>query len=659
MPSLLLGPLLRHVGVSAATLWVEVDAACTVTVRAGARDVRTPTFAVFGHHYALAVVDGLAPGSTTPYTIELDGEPAWPPVDSPFPPSAIRTLPERGSGAASGTHPVRVLFGSCRATAPHAPPYDLPPGRDPRRRGVDSLRAHGLRMLRQDPSEWPHLLALLGDQVYADEPSPAAARRMRRHRRRSRRADAAADAPPDVAADAPPDVAADAPPDVAAGFEEYTWLYREAWTPEVERWVLSVVPTTMIFDDHDMIDDWNISQSWVDDIRREAWWRDHVVGALVSYWVYQHLGNLAPARLEAEGMLARAVELGDAGEYLTRWALASEEHTPVPGGYPFSFVRHLGDALLVVVDSRNGRVLQPTRRQMVDDDEWAWIVEQCADERPRHLLIATSLPVFVPGGLHGVQQWSEVVCDGRWGRVAARAGERLRRVLDLEDWPAFDRSFRALVELLRDVVGRDDPPATVTILSGDIHFSYVAAVRLDGRPEARVHQVVCSPIRNALQPWYRAGMRFGFGRVGSRLGRLLERRAGRPLHAATWHIVDGPVFDNAMGQLDFDGDRARLRIERASLGADGKPDLEVTVDRRLDAAGAGAYDQSSPNSRGRSSSSAVGASTRPASVARTAEPSEATASTRRAPATSARATFTIRPASAIVRPWSSRSRSTS
>ncbi len=422
-------------------------------------------------------------------------------------------------------------------------------------------------MLAQEPSQWPHLLALLGDQVYADEPSPIARQRMHRCRRRRG---------PNAGAD-------QAPPDVAASFEEYTWLYRESWTPDIERWLLSVVPTTMIFDDHDMIDDWNISQPWVDDIRREPWWRDHVVGALVSYWVHQHLGNLAPDRIAAEGMLRRVVELGDAGAYLEQWALATEEFTPVPGGYPFSFVRHLGDALLVVIDSRNGRVLRAGHRAMVGDDEWAWVVEQCRDERPRHLLLATSLPAFVPGGLHGAQQWSEAVCDGRYGGRAARLMERVRRGLDLEDWAAFDRSFRALVELLRDVTGRSSPPSTVTVLSGDIHFSYVAAIELDERPGARVHQVVCSPIRNALQPWYRAGMRLALGRIGGRLGRFLQRCTDRPDQAARWEVVDGPVFANAMGQLDLDGDRLRLRLERAVLDEAGQPRLEVVIDHQLDA----------------------------------------------------------------------------
>ena len=96
----------------------------------------------------------------------------------------------------------------------------------------------------------------------------------------------------------------DPPDDVVADFEEYTWLYREAWTPEIERWLFSVVPTAMMFDDHDMIDDWNISAIWVEEIRSQPWWQEHIIGGLVSYWVYQHLGNLSPDEIEQEGMLA-------------------------------------------------------------------------------------------------------------------------------------------------------------------------------------------------------------------------------------------------------------------------------------------------------------------------------------------------------------------
>jgi len=41
----------------------------------------------------------------------------------------------------------------------------------------------------------------------------------------------------------------------AADFMEYCSLYREAWSEPSVRWLLSVIPTAMIFDDHDVHDD--------------------------------------------------------------------------------------------------------------------------------------------------------------------------------------------------------------------------------------------------------------------------------------------------------------------------------------------------------------------------------------------------------------------
>ena len=161
MAELVLGPMLRFVGESAATVFVETDAPCRVEILG--REART--FSVAGHHYALVIIDGLMPGSTNHYDVRLDGTLCWPMSGSRFPNSVIRTL----GGPA---RPTRVLFGSCRSAAPHEPPWSLSATEDRRGLGVDSLRAHGLRMLSQDPSLWPDLLLLIGDQVYADEPSP-------------------------------------------------------------------------------------------------------------------------------------------------------------------------------------------------------------------------------------------------------------------------------------------------------------------------------------------------------------------------------------------------------------------------------------------------------------------------------------------------------
>ena len=408
---------------------------------------------------------------------------------------------------------------------------------------------------------------LLGDQVYADDPSPLTELRI--------------DADRDDEDDEPPS-------ELVADFEEYTMLYRESWTPAVERWLLSVVPSSMIFDDHDMIDDWNISEAWVEDTRHEPWWEEHIVGGLVSYWIYQHLGNQSPEQIDSEGILAKLLESDDAGGVLRRWALKSEEFTPVPGGYPFSYSRHLGDGVhLVVMDSRNGRVLTPGARSMLDDDEWAFVADECR-EPCRHLVIATSLPMFVPGGLHGIQQWNEAVCDGAWGRPFAWLGEKLRRALDMEDWAAFDRSFRQMEDLIAEIATGPDAPSTISILGGDIHFSYAAELELRNgdRLTSGVHQLVCSPIRNILPRRDRRVLRFAASRPGRWLADHLQRWVRRPPSRFSWELEDDPLFANTMGSLTFEGERATVQFERAGHSDQGVEQLEVIIDRRLDRAGA-------------------------------------------------------------------------
>jgi hypothetical protein len=559
MAQLLVGPLLRHVSNTTATIWVETDAPCTV----GVLGHETRTFTVCGHHYALVIVEGLQPGTTTPYEVHLDDVRCWPPTDSRFPPSVIRTL----DGG-----PLRILFGSCRAAAPHEPPWSLEHDHDERARGVDALYAHGLRMAKQPSEEWPHLLLFVGDQVYADDSSPETRERVRQ--RRGHLTDGDRFPPLDDVAD----------------YEEYTWLYHETWRPAVERWMLSVVPSAMVFDDHDMVDDWNTSKSWLEEIRTHSWWEEHVTAGLMSYWVYQHLGNLSPAEIRAEGMLERFVKAGDATSALTAWAHDTNTREPGTGGYRFSYWRELGPVRLVVIDCRQSRVLDPVSRRMIADGDWEWVIGH-ADVECDHLVLATSVPVVMPGGMHDLEQWSERVACGAWGRLFARVAEFVRQAVDLEDWSAFHKSFVAFMDLLQRVSTRHpasahEPPATVLVLSGDVHFSYRARATFvvgddEPRPTSRVHQLVNSPIRNVLDTRTRRVLRLGTSPVGSLIGRALRRASGARRHPARWKVEDGPFFANHVCLVEFDGRQARMVLERAEANDAGRPQLSVAAHSAL------------------------------------------------------------------------------
>ena len=543
MPRLLLGPMLRYVDESRATLWMETDAPCEVEVLGHA----ATTFRVCGRHYAIVVVEGLRPDTAHPYEVVLDGERAWPLPHWDFPPSVIRTI-------GADRERLRICFGSCRCAVPHVPPSTLPKDVDDRGREVDALHALALRMRRTDSEHWPDLLLMIGDQVYADEDAPETRAFIRSRRDTSQ-----------------------PPGEHVEDFEEYAHLYNETWGEPTLRWLLSTVPTAMLFDDHDVHDDWNTSQAWVREMRAKPWWEPHIAAALSSYWVYQHLGNMSPDQLGSSGILARVRAQDDGGELLHDWALHDDAQAD---GSRWSFHRDVGRCRLVLLDSREGRELAPADRRMVDDDEWDWI-ERHARGDVDHLILADTLPVFFTPLFHHAEALSEAVCAGAWGSPLARLGEKLRRAFDLEHWAAFNRSFREMCGLVSAISAGEHgaAPASVLLLGGDVHHAYVARVHAGG--DSAVWQAVCSPFRNPLSKKERRQAALGMSRALAGVVARLAVAAGVPDPPLEWDVEGGPFFDNQVATVEIDGRNAALRIERTTDGGWRRPTLTTSLERRL------------------------------------------------------------------------------
>ncbi len=544
-PNLILGPLLRYAGNSDATVWVETEAPHEVEIivegtdESGRPRHRSHTFSVEGHHYALVHVTGLEPGASYQYSVALDGEKVWPEEDSPFPPPEIRTLASDGEFS--------LVFGSCRVSAPHEPPYTGKRATIGGGYEWDALHALALRMLREPQESWPDALLLLGDQVYADEISTGTRDFVRS--RRGSRLDPR-----------------DPPQDEVADFEEYTRLYRDSWSVPAIRWLLSTVPCAMIFDDHDVNDDWNTSEAWVKKMRAKPWWRERIIGAFMSYWIYQHLGNLPPEEIEKEGLLRRIKEAGDGSWILREFARRADREAH---GSRWSFYRDFGRTRLLVVDSRAGRVLEEGHRSMLDDAEWTWLKERTNGDFD-HLLVGTTLPFLLPPGLHHLEAWNEAIAAGAWGRPAAWLGEFIRQAVDLEHWPAFHDSFKDLARLLRSVAAGERastrPPASVVVLSGDVHHGYLAKVDGFGDgsgTKSPVYQAVSSPMRNPLGLPERLIMRAGWSKVGERVGRTLARLAGVKETGVRWRMTHTePWFDNQISTIILRGREASLKVEK-------------------------------------------------------------------------------------------------
>src|SRR5919199_1273983 len=556
-PNLILGPLLRHVGPSDATIWVETDAPCEVGIVAAGSSHRSRTFSVEGHHYALVRIIDLEPGASYEYEVTLAGERVWPEPALEFPASVIRTIVPDDT--------LTLAFGSCRVSVPHELPYT-------RKRGVfargvgggyerDVLYALALRMRSQPEEEWPDALLLLGDQIYADEVSEGTLAFIRSRRDTSQ-----------------------PPGQEVADFEEYTRLYWDSWKDPAIRWLLSTVPSAMIFDDHDVHDDWNTSEAWLKKMRAKPWWEERIVGAFMSYWIYQHLGNLSPKELEEDELFEQVQRAQDASRILREFAYEADREVEKNR---WSFYRDFGKVRLIVMDSRAGRVLKEERRSMLDADEWAWIEEKATGDFD-HLLLGTSLPFLLAPALHYLEAWNEAVCGGAWGGTAAKAGESIRQLLDLEHWPAFRGSFDDLADLLRSVAAGERStgrsPASVMLLSGDVHHGYLTEIhfRNDSGVKSPVYQAIGSPLRNPLGLPERLGMLAGWTKPAEFVGRALARLAGvgepdvrgRLMHERPW-------FDNHVSTLELRGREASLKVEKTTPQDTKEPRLYTLLERRL------------------------------------------------------------------------------
>ncbi|MGF1599840.1 MAG: hypothetical protein ACFCVK_23495 [Acidimicrobiales bacterium] len=273
---------------------------------------------------------------------------------------------------------------------------------------------------------------------------------------------------------------------------------------------------------------------------------------------------------------------------------------------------------IVVLDSRNARVLQPDRRSMLAPADWALLDRLVdgsavdgsladgsvgagqgldadgsgddtgpADAGPgsgRHLLIVSSVPWAMPVGIHRLQEWVSHLADegttGRWSSPARWVGERLRRAIDLEHWPAFGSSYERLRETLARAGRRACPPPSTVVLSGDVHFAYVARVDL-GPDAGSAHQVVASPLRQVELTHERGARRLVMSRFGRRLMNGVARRSAASTAPVSFDLLDGPVFDNNIATLTYGAGGVTVGLDRAVAVRHGSPELRPVAERSL------------------------------------------------------------------------------
>jgi hypothetical protein len=305
-------------------------------------------------------------------------------------------------------------------------------------------------------------------------------------------------------------------------------------------------------------------------MNRKPWWRDRIRAGLASSWVYQHLGNLSPAELTSDEDYQNVLAAdGDSWSHLADLADRADAEVDGDKGLRFSYRWDLGRSRLVMVDSRNARILDSGDRKMLGDREFAWLEAQVDDgiDDLDHLIIGTSLPWLLPPAIGDLQTINEAGANrpGLRGWLA----EKVRQTADFEHWAAFITSFLRLSDLIvRAATRPSHGPATVTVLSGDVHHSYAARVDLPDSPTTRVHQLVCSPVHNYVPKFVKPVFQIGWSPRTARLTRWWARRRGSPQLPLAWRNLSGPLFGNTIAALNLTGRSAEVLFEQP--GDDGQ-----------------------------------------------------------------------------------------
>ncbi|KZN45301.1 hypothetical protein [Pseudoalteromonas luteoviolacea] len=245
-----------------------------------------------------------------------------------------------------------------------------------------------------------------------------------------------------------------------------------ATLPNVER-LMANVSTLMMFDDHDVTDDWNLTPRWEQNIANSQASKRIVNNGLIAYWLFQGLGNDAH---QVSGRL-----LGGFSNSLKDnvWYLQSfDKEINRFGQWHYCLDT---TPKVVVIDTRTHRW-----RSEQDFDEPSGLMDwESLMELQEVLINHESVLLVSPAPVFGVKVIETIQA------IFNTCGEPL--VVDVENWMAHEGAARKLIDIFK----REDTPKETIILSGDVHYSFCFSVQARfGRHDNRIWQLTASGIKN-------------------------------------------------------------------------------------------------------------------------------------------------------------------
>jgi hypothetical protein len=327
--------------------------------------------------------------------------------------------------------------------------------------------------------------------------------------------------------------------------------------PKIQR-VLANVPTYMIFDDHEVTDDWNMDRSWYQSVLSAPLGRTVIRNALAAYTIFQDWGN-DPLKLQNSGDYATLLmditnlfpkdedrppnaQAVEDIERLFGWDGSEESFSnpPIKWHYSVSGPKHK----ILVLDARTRRDYYSASRHsppaLLSYGGANTALEQQIPSGPpatglEVLFVVSSLTVIGPAVIESLfQPMARRYRDLKRtvGNVSQREKDIIGTDPDIEAWPFNPPAFEALLARLESY-------RRVVILSGDVHFGYSASISYWKKEDqedhpARIVQFTSSGLKNAWDDDMR-----GLIRSFSLFQRLIKARAR--IELLGWHQAPDDV----------------------------------------------------------------------------------------------------------------------
>ncbi|MGP9498557.1 alkaline phosphatase D family protein [Halomonas sp. AOP43-D1-4] len=251
-----------------------------------------------------------------------------------------------------------------------------------------------------------------------------------------------------------------------------------AGLPQCAR-LMAHLPSLMIFDDHDVTDDWNLTADWERCAYGHPFSKRIIGNALVAYLLCQGWGN-APDKLNP--LVEQAAEL------------FREPGLPLSCARQDALIERLlrfqgwefqvpGTPALIVLDTRTRRWRSERSPQQPSGlMDWEALMEM-----QQALLGCKSAVIVSPAPMFGVKLIEGVQKMFTW------AGKPL--VVDAENWMAHRGAANTLLQIWR----HSKTPGNYVILSGDVHYSFAYDIIVRRQKRApHLWQVTSSGIKNTF-----------------------------------------------------------------------------------------------------------------------------------------------------------------